>query len=58
MREVRLSISRLFIIGKLFGYTDKEIWHSTPKKLIALFTDYKEFHGYQQCKVTTDDIIP
>ena len=38
-------VARLFNIGKLFGYTDKEIWHSTPKKLQILFDDYLEFNG-------------
>ncbi len=53
-----MTIARYFVIGKQFGYSDKEIWHSTPRKLAALFVDYRYFRGEKKKKVTIDTVIP
>lgn len=50
---------QLIFIGKtLLGYTEKEVWRTTLKKLLLLFQEYKYFFGIEKRYESADDIIP
>lgn len=51
-------VPRYFVIGKMYGYTDKEILRCTPRKLMTLLDADNELHGRKKKKVTIDDVIP
>ena len=53
-----MTVARFFIIGKMFSYSDAELWRMTPRKLSALLHEYKAFHGQIKEKTTIDDVIP
>lgn len=38
-------VVRLHTIGRHIGYTEKEIWHMTPRKIQILFEDYQKFNN-------------
>jgi len=48
----------LFIGKTLLGYTEKEVWHMTLRKLMLLYQEYQKEHGTYQAPVSIDDIIP
>ena len=53
-----MTVARFFVIGKQFGYSDRDLWRTTPRKLAALLYEYKEFRGEHHKKTTIDDVIP
>ena len=53
-----MTVARFFVIGKMFGYSDRELWRMTPRKLSAMLYEYHEFHGHKHKKTTIDDVIP
>lgn len=43
----------------LLGFSEREVWRMTPKKLYALFEKYCEWNGIKIDRQNTiDDIIP
>lgn len=40
------------------GYKEREIWRMTLRKLLALWKDYRSFHGMEKEDATIDDVIP
>lgn len=55
----KFPVARCLFIGKtLLGYTEKEVWHMTIRKLILLYTEYQKEHGQYQTPNTIDDVIP
>ena len=55
----KLNVARCIFIGKtLLGYSEREVWHMTVRKLILLYDEYKKEHGQYQKESTIDDVIP
>jgi len=48
----------LFIGKTLLGYSEREVWHMTLRKLMLLYTEYQKEHGAYQKPATLDDVIP
>jgi hypothetical protein len=49
----------LLFIGKtLLGYTEKEVWKMTLRKLLLLYTEYQKENGQYQEPKDIDDVIP
>jgi len=49
----------LLFVGKtLLGYSEKEVWQMTIRKLMLLYTEYQKEKGEYQAPVTIDDVIP
>ena len=55
----KINVARLIFIGKtLLGYTEREVWHMTLRKLSLLYAEYRSSHGQVQQEPTLDDIFP
>jgi hypothetical protein len=51
-------LTRCIYIGKtVLGYTEKEVWRMTLRKLLLLYTEHQKYTGSYK-EVTLDDIIP
>jgi len=48
----------LFIGKTLLGYTEKEVWRMTLRKLMLLYIEYQKEKGTYQEPKTIDDVIP
>jgi len=48
----------LFIGKTLLGYSEREVWSMTLRKLLLLYEEYKKEHGQYQEPLTLDDVIP
>lgn len=54
----KLNVARCIFIGKtLLGYTEREVWRMTPRKLILLYHEYQKENGTFEKPVTLDDVI-
>lgn len=54
-----MNFAQLIFIGKtLLGYSEKEVWYMTLRKLMQLFKEYKIFNGIEKRYETPEDIIP
>jgi len=40
------------------GYTEKETWRMTLRKLMLLYAEYQKEHGVYEAPKTIDDVIP
>lgn len=55
----KFPVARCLFIGKtLLGYTEKEVWHMTLRKLMLLYIEYQKEKGTYQEPQTIDDVIP
>jgi len=55
----KIPVARCLFIGKtLLGYTEKEVWHMTLRKLVLLYKEYQKEHGTYQAPMSIDDVIP
>lgn len=55
----KFPVARCLFIGKtLLGYSEKEVWHMTLRKLTLLYTEYQKHHGTYEDPKTVDDVIP
>lgn len=52
------SITRCITIGRYMGYTEKDVWRMTVRKLMVLYKDYQRFNGDYKEPETIDDVIP
>lgn len=54
-----INFAQLIFQGKtLLGYSEKEVWRMTYRKLDLLFKEYKYFYGLEKRYTNIDDIIP
>lgn len=54
----KFPVARCLFIGKtLLGYTEKEVWRMTLRKLMLLYTEYQKEHGTYKEPETLDSII-
>jgi hypothetical protein len=54
----QFPIARWLYIGKTLGYTEREVWHMTIRKLELLFTEYLKANGMYKKPETIDDLMP
>jgi len=55
----KFNVARCLFIGKtLLGYSEREVWRMTLRKLVLLYTEYQKEHGQYEEPKTIDDIIP
>jgi hypothetical protein len=40
------------------GYSEKEVWRMTIKKLVLLIREHREYKGLTVKEATIDDVIP
>ena len=53
------NVTRCLFIGKtLLGYSEREVWKMTLKKLILLYEEYQKEKGVYKTPATIDDVIP
>ena len=43
-----INFAQLIVVGKIMGYTEKEIWRMTLNKLLALWKEYKILLGLEK----------
>jgi hypothetical protein len=52
-------LARCLYIGKtVLGYTEKEVWRMTLRKLMLLFTEHQKYTGNYKEPETLDSLIP
>ena len=55
----KFPVARCLFIGKtLLGYTEKEVWRMTLRKLMLLYTEYQKEKGTFKDPETIDSVIP
>lgn len=55
----KFPVARCLYIGKtLLGYSEREVWHMTLRKLMLLYTEHQKETGTYKKPVTIDDVIP
>ena len=59
MTEEKFPVARCIYIGKtVLGYTEKEVWHMTLRKLMLLFAEHQKYSGTYKAPETLDSVIP
>ena len=52
-------VARSIFIGKtLLGYTEREVWNMTLRKLFLMYDEYKKEHGIVAKEETIEDLVP
>lgn len=55
----KFPVARCIYIGKtVLGYTEKEVWHMTLRKLMLLFAEHQDYKGTYKEPETLDSVIP
>jgi hypothetical protein len=54
-----INFARLIYIGKtILGYSEREVWRMTLRKLLQLFDEHCRFNGIKNNGSDSDDVIP
>jgi hypothetical protein len=55
----KFPVARCIYIGKtVLGYTEKEVWRMTLRKLVLLYAEHQKHNGTYKEPETLDSVMP